>query len=398
MKAPHDVDAARPAEAACQPPAASAMGRRICLVSGGTGGHLLPALVLARTLRARGHAPLLVTEGREVEREILRRELPDLAEISLPGGRPSRWAVPLWLARSTLAARRMLRERRVDCVVSTGGRPSLPVGLAARSLGLPLFLLEQNAVVGRANRWLLPWALRIYHGLSVRGGASTRSRLTGTPVRPEFGRIDRRTAREALGLVDGLPVVVVTGGSQGARALNAVVPEALVQLPFPVQVLHLSGLGNDDAVRRLYAAAGARVRAQVRPVALDVDRMFAAADLVVCRGGGTTVAELCAAGRAAVVVPYPHHRDQQQLRNAEVLANAGAARIIGERDLTVALLRDLFTDLLRDRPRLVAMGERARVLHRADASRCIVEDMEAAAGWSQPTHVGGERLSSEGAA
>ena len=294
------------------------MVSRVCLVSGGTGGHLMPALVLARALRARGHDPVLVTEGRDVERELLRRELPDVVECQLPSARGSRLGLPFWLLRATATARRLLREQHVDAVVSTGGRPSVPVGLAARSLGLPLFLLEQNAITGRANRWLSPLARRIYHGLPAVHATTARSLLTGTPLRPEIGRIDRQVAREELGLPLQASVVLVTGGSQGARSLNETVPKALLRIAArlpqrPLHVLHLAGLGRDEDVRRTYANGERDVLAQVRPVAQDMARLFAAADLVVCRGGGTTVAELCAVGRAAVIVPYPHHKVQRQL-------------------------------------------------------------------------------------
>jgi UDP-N-acetylglucosamine--N-acetylmuramyl-(pentapeptide) pyrophosphoryl-undecaprenol N-acetylglucosamine transferase len=350
------------------------MVQRVCLVSGGTGGHLMPALVLARALQACGHEPVLFTEGREVEREILRRELPDVAEVNLPSVH-RRMGLPWWLASATVTSRRLLREQAVDCVVSTGGRASLPVGVAARSLGLPLFLLEQNAVTGRVNRFLLPFARRIYHGLPLAASGGNRAMFTGTPLRPEFSSIDRHRAREMLGLSQGVPVVLVTGGSQGARVLNEIVPPALSRLCRDLQVLHLAGLGRDEAVRRLYAAADGRVVAQVRPVALDIDRMFGAADLVVCRGGGTTVAELTAAGRAAVIVPYPHHRDRQQLHNAEVLARVGAATIVEERVLTVDGLSRLLGGLLADRSRLDAMGRAARRLHAVDPAGAILRDM-----------------------
>ena len=356
------------------------MVSRVCLVSGGTGGHLMPALVLARALRARGHDPVLVTEGRDVERELLRRELPDVVECQLPSARGSRLGLPLWLLRATATARRLLREQHVDAVVSTGGRPSVPVGLAARSLGLPLFLLEQNAITGRANRWLSPLARRIYHGLPAVHATTARSLLTGTPLRPEIGRIDRQVAREELGLPLQASVVLVTGGSQGARSLNETVPKALLRIAArlpqrPLHVLHLAGLGRDEDVRRTYANGERDVLAQVRPVAQDMARLFAAADLVVCRGGGTTVAELCAVGRAAVIVPYPHHKDRQQLRNAEVLARAGAAVIVEEPQLTVDGLADLLQALFADPQRLAAMGKAARALQNGDPVATILADM-----------------------
>ena len=357
------------------------MVQRVCLVSGGTGGHLMPALVLARAMRARGHEPVLVTEGRDVEREFLRRELPDVTGVELPSSRGSRLALPMWLLRATAAARRLLREQAVDAVVSTGGRPSVPVGLAARSLGIPLYLLEQNAVTGRANRWLLPLCKRIYHGLPAPSAHGPRALVTGTPLRPGIGCVERAFARQQLGLPAHGPVVLVTGGSQGARSLNETVPQALVALGLargaaaPLHVLHLAGLGRDEDVRRRYAAAGDGVVAHVRPVALDMDRLFAAADLVVCRGGGTTVAELCATGRPAVIVPYPHHKDRQQLRNAEVLARVGAAVIVEEAQLDVAGLQQRIGDLLAAPERLSAMGAAARSLQGQDAATAILVDM-----------------------
>jgi UDP-N-acetylglucosamine--N-acetylmuramyl-(pentapeptide) pyrophosphoryl-undecaprenol N-acetylglucosamine transferase len=360
------------------------MVARVCLVSGGTGGHLMPALVLGRALHARGHEPVLVTEGREVERELLRREPLAVRELQLPGGRPSALALPVWLLRAVVAARRLLREQSVGCVVSTGGRPSVPMGLAARSLGLPVFLLEQNAVTGRANRWLAPFAARVYHGLPNPAGYGRRGVLTGTPLRAEFAAIDRRAAREALRL-DARPVVLVTGGSQGASVLNQMVPAALLATGVPLQVLHLAGLGNDDTVRRAYAADGSeRVRAYVRPVAADMDRLYGAADLVVCRGGGTTVAELAAVGRPAVIVPYPHHKDRQQWHNAQVLGRAGGALVVEERDLTLAGLTAQLGALLRDPERLAAMGECAARQHPGDPVATILADLEPALAGIQP--------------
>jgi UDP-N-acetylglucosamine--N-acetylmuramyl-(pentapeptide) pyrophosphoryl-undecaprenol N-acetylglucosamine transferase len=199
--------------------------------------------------------------------------------------------------------------------------------------------------------------------------------VTGTPARPEILNLpSRNEAANRFGLDPGRPVVLVTGGSQGARSLNEIVPQALLRQG-RLQVLHLAGLGRDDAVRRFYAASEGRVLAHVRPVATDMDRMFGAADLVICRGGGTTVAELCAVGRAAIIVPYPFHRDRQQLRNAEVLARAGAALIIEEPALSVDAMAELVQCLLSDPQRLQAMGDAARALQHGDAAAAILRDM-----------------------
>lgn len=352
------------------------MVARVCLVSGGTGGHLMPALVLARALRERGHAPLLVTEEREVEREFLDREAAGVDALGLPDSRTSGLRLPMWMVRATLRARRLLRDQGVDCVVSTGGRASLPVGLAARSLRRPLFLLEQNVVAGRTNRWLRPLAARMYLGLPGAAGDSARELLTGTPLRPELYRVDAERARASLGLAVDQPVVLVTGGSQGAQRLNELSPVALGLLGLPVQVLHLAGLARDAELRRRYADQESVTTAIVRAVAMDMDRMLGAADLVICRGGGTTVAELMAAGRPAVIVPYPHHKDRQQLHNARVLERAGAAVVLEEGELSPERLRDTIAALLRDPARLRAMGAAARRLSTADPTATILDDMQ----------------------
>ena len=352
-------------------------GSRVCLVSGGTGGHLMPALVLGRALLAAGRDPLLVTEGREVERELVRRELPELCTVEVPRSGRSLAALPWWLLRATATARGMLRRHDVGGVISTGGRASAPVALAAKSLGVPVFLLEQNAVTGRANRWLRSIARRMYTGLPMSGDAASKRALhTGTPLREGFGHGDVAAARRALGLDEHATLVLVTGGSQGARALNELVPQALQRVRRGLQVVHLCGLGNEAAVRARYAAGGRAVRATVRAVAEDMDRLFAAADLVVCRGGGTTVAELMATGRAAVVVPYPHHKDQQQLHNARVLERVGAAVICEERGLDVDGLAARVAALLDEPSRLRAMGDEARKLRRLDAAEVILADVE----------------------
>jgi UDP-N-acetylglucosamine--N-acetylmuramyl-(pentapeptide) pyrophosphoryl-undecaprenol N-acetylglucosamine transferase len=335
----------------------------------------MPALVLARAMQEAGDQPLLVTEGREVERELVRRELPDVASVEVPRSGRSLLQLPLWLARATMTARRHLRQHQIQGVISTGGKASVPVALAARSLRLPLFLLEQNAVTGRANRWLLPMAQRMYVGLPGAGERHARGMFTGTPLRTGFGRVAQEEARRSLGLQSDVPVVLITGGSQGARVLNEVVPAALQRVRGKMQVMHLSGLGNDAAVRHRYVDVARDTVAHVRPVAADMDRLFAAADLVICRGGGTTVAELMAVGRAAIIIPYPHHKDRQQLHNALVLEQVGAAVVQEEPGLDSAALTQLVESLLSDPSRLRTMGDQGRKLRRLDAVEAILADV-----------------------
>jgi UDP-N-acetylglucosamine--N-acetylmuramyl-(pentapeptide) pyrophosphoryl-undecaprenol N-acetylglucosamine transferase len=344
--------------------------KRVCLVSSGTGGHLMPAMALARALERAGHETVLLTEGRAVEQEMLERTGCDAA-ATLPTG----------MLRAALSARRLFRQRYVDLVVGCGGRTSVPAALAARSLKLPLCLLEQNAVTGRANRLLMRWAERIYLGLPPARGHTAALRrhclLTGTPLREGLGDLSKRAARHLLCLDPNIPVVLITGGSQGAEFLNRVVPAAICRLPgkhVHIQVLHLSGPDRDAEVRRLYNEES-DVHAWVRPMAMDMGTLYAAADLVICRGGGGTVAELMAVGRPSIIVPYPHHRDRQQWHNGHVLEAAGAALVRDEKSLSPETLKQLIEDLLESPQRLQDMGRRTRHLAAPDPCGRILEDL-----------------------
>lgn len=349
------------------------MVKRICLVSSGTGGHLWPALVLGEALRAEGHDTVFVTAGRDVERALLERVGRRAESLDVRGRGIGRLVA---LARGTFAARRLLRREHVDAVVCTGGSTSVAAGLAGRSLGLPLAVLEQNAVPGRANRLLARFAERVYLGLPpVRG--VRHGMVTGTPVRREMVDVDRVAARRRLELRDDVPVVFVTGGSQGAGFLNECVPQALLALKRPLQILHLTGSGREAEVRARYRVGlECGIDAFVRAMSFDMATMYAAADLVVCRGGGCTIAELVATGRAALVVPYPFHRDRQQLHNGRVLERAGAARVIEQRDLDEARLVAELRDLLAEPERLRFMELCARSLDLGDACHRIVDDLQ----------------------
>ncbi len=330
-------------------------------------------MVLAAAFKDRGDQVTLVTEGRSVERALLGGS--DLQAVAIDLGRKGLGQV-MRLPGAGLKARRLLRQKKIELVISTGGRTSVPVGLAARSLGIPLILLEQNAVTGRANRLLLPLARRIYLGLPPRRNLP-RAKITGTPLRPEFAAPDRDLARRRLGLRLDQPVILVTGGSQGAAVLNSLVPEAVCGMTPPLQVVHLSGQGKDLDVRLRYGRALDRgMRVEVRSMAIDMADLYAAADLVVCRGGGCTVAELIAVGRAGIIIPYPHHRDRQQLHNGRVLEQARAAVVILQSELSAARLRRELEDLLGQPQRLAEMGRRAADLSRGDACRAILEDLK----------------------
>ena len=358
-------------------------GVRVALVSSGTGGHLWPALVLADALRHAGHDSVLITEGRRVEREIL--DGAGATAIDLPLGRG--WRRLLSLPGALLRTRRLLARERVGCVIGTGGAIAGVVGVAARSLGLPLYLVEMNAVLGRGNKWLLPFAERVFLSLplhSPKEASAPRSRrfaLTGAPVRADLDRWSRDQACQRLGLDPARPVLLVTGGSQGARVLNESTPLACRQILRDgwvpsLQVVHLAGTDRDESVRSRYlAVAGDFDRGvlehRVRPICSEMAPLFAAADLVLSRSGGGTVAELMAVGRPAVLVPYPHHRDQQQRRNGAVLVDAGAAEMLDEGEVTPDRLAKVVGRLLAAASARQRMADAARALCPGGASGAV---------------------------
>ena len=337
---------------------------RLALAGGGTGGHLVPGLHVLAAARARGNAPLAdlvwFTSGRAVEERVLAR-LPELAQpahaargaddvrverVALVlepegGGAPSRSALVLRTPRAVSVARRALVAHQSEVLLALGGFTGLPAVLAARSLGIPVALLEVNAHAGAATRWLSRFAQRVFHAWPATHAASHGAAhvWTGAPLAPEFTKgplpaeVSER-ARAELGFDPALPLVVVLGGSQGAAGLNAFVrAHTPALLAARVQVLHQVGPGR--MAEAAHAATGYRTQGYVAVEYVDPAwRAIAAATVVLCRGGASTLAEVAALRRPALVVPYPHHKDQHQEKNARELGDG--VRIVREAELGVA--------------------------------------------------------------
>ncbi len=299
--------------------------KRIVIAAGGTGGHFYPGLVAAQTLKARGWQPLMIVRAHDPA-------LPALERADLPAlpvdlrGLPRRPGPELFSFAGKLAASlglltRALRAFGPDLALGMGGYLSFPLVWAAWRLGVPRALHESNAVLGLANAAGARLGARLFWGLPPEGDARGGV-VVGTPVRPELrARRDRAQARRELGLGSDSPVVLAFGGSQGAQALNAALPVALARLP-RVEILHLAGRGKAAAAVEAYRAAGAR--AIVREYLEDMAAAYAAADLVVCRAGASTLAELAAQRAPAVLIPYPHAAADHQDANARAFERAGA--------------------------------------------------------------------------
>ncbi len=355
--------------------AREARGLRVLVMAGGTGGHVFPALAVAESLRARGAAvQWLGSRGGMESRLVPARGFPfhAVAVRGLRGRGAAGWLQAPWrVLRAAGAALRVLRRVAPDVVLGMGGYASGPGGVAAWLLRRPLVIHEQNAIPGLTNRILARFARIVLEAFPGSFPARTHARHTGNPVRAEIAALAGQEPRQRA---EGAPLrVLVLGGSQGARALNEAVPAALAALGAraAVEVRHQAGERNLDAARAAYAAHGL----DVEPLAFidDMAASYAWADLVLCRAGAMTVAELAAAGVASVLVPYPFAVDDHQSANARFLADAGAALVVPERELQPARLAGLLAEFAAARDRLAGMADAARRVAVLDADARVAD-------------------------
>jgi len=345
----------------------------VLVMAGGTGGHIFPGIAVAEALHERG-VPVqwLGAEGK-LETELVPKAGIPIATLRIGGVRGKgllrALRAPFEIVAAVLAARRVLRHRVPRSVLSLGGFAAGPGGIAARWLGVPLVIHEQNSVPGLTNRVLSCLARRVLTGFA--GVFGTRGEWVGNPVRGAIAALPPPATR--LAGRDGRLRLLVLGGSQGAYALNVVLPQVLQRLPATQrpEVRHQCGPKHLEKTRRIYAAS--TVEAEVAAFIHDMAAAYAWADLVVCRAGALTVAELCAAGLGAVLVPFPQAVDDHQTHNAEALVACGAARLVPEGEGFPERLAAALDALLGARAPLVAMAEAARTLAKPDAAARIAE-------------------------
>ena len=345
----------------------------VMIMAGGTGGHVFPALAVAGALRGRREIVWLGTE-RGIEARLVPTAGYPVEWIqveALRGKGAVRWLkAPFSLARAVGEARSALKRRRPGVVLGCGGFASGPGGIAAWLAGTPLVIHEQNAVAGLTNRWLARFAARVAEGFP--GSFPTRRKATyvGNPVRPEIAAI--APPRERMAGREGPLRLFVFGGSQGAAALNRLVPDAIAMLPAarrPV-VLHQTGSRDLETTQARYREAG--VQADVRAFIDDMATAYAEADLVVSRSGALTVAELAAAGVASILVPFPAAVDDHQTKNASWLGRVSAAQVVSETGLTSAELANRLATLFAGgRSKLLSMAEAARAVAVTDAAERV---------------------------
>ena len=340
---------------------------RVALImAGGTGGHVFPALAVARVLRERGLLPVWLGTARGMESKLVPQHHIEMELITVSGvrgkGLNTLLSAPFAVLRAVWQAWRVIHKRKPVVVFGAGGFASGPGGIAAWLTRTPLVIHEQNAIAGMTNRALAYFAKRVFSAFPMNGSKQSSLRhaeYVGNPVRREIAEISAPTHRFAER--DDVMRVLIIGGSLGAQGLNTIVPAALalLRLRERPQVIHQAGernLANAQAAYREH-----KVDAEVRAFIDDMAAMYAWADLVICRAGALTVSELAAAGVASLLVPFPAAVDDHQTHNAQFLVNAGAALLIQERDLSPQRLADALHNLLiQGRAHLLQMAQRAR--------------------------------------
>ncbi|MEI2783550.1 MAG: undecaprenyldiphospho-muramoylpentapeptide beta-N-acetylglucosaminyltransferase [Candidatus Competibacter sp.] len=357
--------------------------RPVLIMAGGTGGHVFPALAVAERLRERGVPVVWMGTRRGLEATLVPKAGIPMEWIGVAGlrGKGVRrlLAMPLMLGRALWQAGTILRRLRPRVVLGMGGFTSGPGGVVARSLGIPLVVHEQNAIAGLTNRWLARIADRVLEAFPATFPAARRAATVGNPVRAQHRAAAVLRPSGSPGATAGRRLLVV-GGSQGALALNRLVPQALALLGESdcPEVWHQVGGQLREAAETAYRDAG--VTARLTPFIEDMADAYGWADLVLCRAGALTIAELAAAGVGSILVPFPFAVDDHQTANARFLEQGGAALVRQQAELTAESLAAILRELLGDRARLSAHGRRG-----------------ATAGQSRSRRAGGGGLSGTGA-
>lgn len=334
------------------------------IMAGGTGGHIMPGIAVAEELKARGWAIAWMGNADDMEAQLTAGRGYESAWVKFSAlrgkGLLRKLLLPINLLRGFVQAWQQLARIKPDVVIGFGGYVTFPGGMMAVLRGIPLVLHEQNSVAGLANRVLAMVADRVLTGFP---NVLDKGEWIGNPVRPEIAGLAAPAQRYAQR--SGPLKLLIVGGSLGAKALNDILPSAMAALPAdqrPV-VLHQSGKNHLTALQQRYSQLG--VEAQCMAFIADMPGAYAQADLVICRAGALTIAELAAAGVPSILVPFPHAVDDHQTANARFLADAGAAILMPQASLSVEALAEL-PSLSRDQLR--EMAEKARALARPDAA------------------------------
>ena len=350
-------------------------GKTFFMAGGGTGGHVIPAVAVARELKARGHQPVFVGTRTGFEAKLVPStgfpiefiEIGGLKRVGFAQTVRTLGQLPLRFIRSV----GLVNRYRPSAVFSMGGYVAGPVTLAAWWKGVPIAIMEPNAVPGLANRLIGRLVRRalVNFDATRRFFPSGRAEVTGLPVRAEFFEIAPKPAGDTM-------VILITGASRGSRTLNNAVRQSWAlfrEAPFRVFLIHQTGADAYQEIAREFENTG--LQGEVSPYIADMPAAFARADVIVCRSGGTT-AEVAAAGKPSILVPFPFAADDHQLKNAEQFARAEAARLVLDREMNGRRLYDEIARLSGDPALLHRMGEAARLFARRGAAARAADVLE----------------------
>ncbi|WP_299582684.1 undecaprenyldiphospho-muramoylpentapeptide beta-N-acetylglucosaminyltransferase [uncultured Microbulbifer sp.] len=345
-------------------------GKKFLMMAGGTGGHVFPALAVAKALQEEGGCVEWLGTQRGIEARLIPEAGIPLHCIRVVGvrgkGKLALLKAPVQILRAVAQARAVIKKVSPDAVLGFGGFATGPGGVAARLSGIPLIIHEQNAVAGTTNRLLARIASRV---LEAFPSGLPGAKQVGNPVRAEIAGLP--DPQQRIGSESPLRLLVL-GGSLGAVAINELVPKAIALLPSPVRpkVVHQAGERHLQLALEAYSAAG--VEAEVVPFIANMADAYSRADLIICRSGALTVSEIAAAGVGAIMVPFPFAIDDHQTRNGEWLQNAGAAVVIQQSAMDAQGLSELLEKLLSDPQKLLAMAQAARGVAKIDATEQVV--------------------------
>jgi UDP-N-acetylglucosamine--N-acetylmuramyl-(pentapeptide) pyrophosphoryl-undecaprenol N-acetylglucosamine transferase len=348
---------------------------KILICAGGTGGHIIPALAIANEFIIRGYSVHWLGTRTGMEAQLVPSKNIPISYITIVGLRGKHWLtfliIPFKILIALLQSIKILLNLKPALVLGMGGFVTGPSGIAAWLLRIPLIIHEQNAIPGTANRMLARFARKVLEGFPNSFTNMKQVQFTGNPIRTEFANLLAPTARFANRDTTKLRLLVV-GGSRGALALNKCVPQALQQChKQDIEVWHQTGQNHLEISLALYQSVS--IVAKVVPFIEDMAAAYAWADLVVCRAGAITIAELAAAGIASILVPFPYAIDDHQTKNAEYLSKAGAAILIQEKDLTAEILAGTLQSFIKDRDKLLTMAQAARQLANYQALNDVVK-------------------------
>lgn len=350
--------------------------KHVMMMAAGTGGHVFPALAVAKDLEQQGIKVSWLATPAGMENRLLKNHNIPIYQIDIQGVRGNgvvrKLAAPFKILKATLSAMKYMKQLKVDAVAGFGGYVAGPGGLAARMLSIPVIIHEQNAVAGFTNTQLSCIAKKVCQAFPNTFPAQDKIVTTGNPVRKEITEIFNPSWRYQEREKAGQPLrILIVGGSLGAQALNERVPEALKQLNVPLNVYHQCGQNHADATRARYADAPATLNIEVQPFIEDMAQAYSDADLIICRAGALTVTEIATAGVAAIFVPLPSAVDDHQTANARFLANLGAAKICPQATMTPDSLKALLEPML-NRQLLMEMAVKARQQAQPDATQHVV--------------------------